>query len=727
MVVIAGLLGAAVLSYRRPLVPLSRVQQGVLMALRAATLGFLLFLLCRPVLLLPPTDGGDVIFPVLVDTSRSMRIADADGSTRLARAQALLSSSLLPALSKAGTVQLFAVGEGLADTGLDRLSADARRSDLLGAIAAVNDRLRGRQVGGIVVLSDGGDTGRQGLDPGGKPGAPVYAVGIGSAEGVPDREVVALAAGDPRIDQAIVDLHVTTVQHGFARRPYAVRLLANNQVVETREIVPVADGAPTDVAFSVPVDPLNPTVYTAEVVPDPTEMISDNNSRSVLMSPAARKRRVLVVAGAPGYEHSFLARALAQDPGFDLDAVVRKGKDDAGRDTFLIQAGGGRGAALTEGFPKTREALFTYDAILIGNLEGDFFGRDQLALLADFVSVRGGGALLAGGRSFLQRGIVGSPLEVVLPLELDDRRGNTPARMLDGEGGSGLHKVTLTPDGLSHPIMRMGPATEDTRKAWADMPPLAAVAPVGGPRPGASVLAVTASSNAGTVPLVAVQRYGRGRSMVFSGEASWRWKMLRPSTDRTYEFFWRQALRWLASDASDPVALSLDANPAVGDSVGVTLEARDAQFNPVPDAQVEATLTLPGGDTRPLALRPSAGAEHAATVVADTPGLYRIRAEARKGAALLGASERWFQAGGNDPEFADPRLNEALLRRLARRSGGQYASASDVGRMLSTLTSAVPRNAEPVRRDLWHQPWTIVLLLALLSGEWILRRAWGMR
>jgi hypothetical protein len=241
------------------------------------------------------------------------------------------------------------------------------------------------------------------------------------------------------------------------------------------------------------------------------------------------------------------------------------------------------------------------------------------------------------------------------------------------------------------------------------------------------VLAMSASPNAGTVPLVAVQRYGRGRSMVFSGEASWRWRMLRPSTDRSYEFFWRQAVRWLASDASDPVALTVSENPAVGDAVSIQLEARDAAFAPVADAQVEATLTPPGGEPGPLALRPAGAGEHTASVVAETPGLYRVRAEARRGAVLLGAAEQWFQVGGNDPEFADPRLNEAFLRRLARRSGGQYVPAADIDRVLAAVTSAVPQNAEPERRDLWHSPWTFVLVIGLLAAEWGLRRLWGMR
>jgi uncharacterized membrane protein len=630
-------------------------------------------------------------------------------------------------LSNVGTVELFGVGERLAETSPESLTADARRTDLTGAIAAAVDRFRGRRVGGIVVLSDGADTGHAVLDPGGRGAVPVYAVGIGSATGVPDREVVGMAAGDPRIDQALVDVHVTTVQSGFERQPYAVRLLANNQVVETRRIVPVADGTPSDETFVVLPDPLNPTVYTAEIVGDGAESITENNSRSVLLRPAARKRRVLALAGAPGYEHSFLVRALSQDPGLEVDAVVRKGKDDAGKDTFLIQAGGGRGAKLTEGFPATREALFVYDAVIIGNLEGDFFGRAQLELLADFVSIRGGGALLAGGRSFLQRGIVGSPLEVVLPLELDDRRGSAAVRVGDAEGAAPHHGVSLTSQGLVHPIMRLGATPDETRKMWAELPSLASIAPVGGPRPGATVLAMSSSANAGAVPLVAVQRYGRGRSMVFSGEASWRWRMMRPATDRSYEFFWRQAVRWLASDASDPVALTVGENPAAGDAVSVKLETRDAAFAPVTDAQVEATLTLPGGEPQPLALRPAGAGEHAASVVAETPGLHRVHAEARRGAVLLGATEQWFQVGGNDPEFADPRLNEAFLRRLARRTGGQYVGAADIDRVLAAVTSSVPQNAEPERRDLWHSPWTLLLVIGLLATEWVLRRLWGMR
>ncbi|MFN7982884.1 MAG: hypothetical protein U0Q11_13570 [Vicinamibacterales bacterium] len=693
--------------------------------MRSAVLVFAFLLICRPVVLLPPTNSGDIVVPVLVDASRSMRIEDVDGRSRLAAATSLLTSQIMPALARIGRPELFKVADGLAEASVENLSADGRHTDLVGAVNAARERFRGRRVAGIVVLSDGGDTGQHPIQGGDATGAPVSTIGVGTVEGVPDREVLSIGAGDPQLDQALVDVHVTTLTRGLGKTPYTLRVSENGQLLESRQVTPGADGAPDDQTFQVTPDPLNATVITADVVVDPKETVRENNVRTLLLSPATRKRRLLVLAGSPGYEHSFLVRALSQDPNFEIDSIVRKGKDDSGRDTFLIQATGGRGATLVSGFPPTREALFGYDGVVIGNLEGEFFGQAQIEMLADFVSVRGGGLLVLGSRTFLQRGIAGSPLEEALPVELTDRRGGSTTRAGQDESGSTRNKVMLTPEGALNPIMRIGATADESRRLWADMPALASVAPIGGPRPGATVLAISQASNGASVPLLAVQRYGRGRSMVFSGEASWRWRMMRPSTDRSYELFWRQAARWLSGDAPEPVTIALPDNPAPGEAVAVQVEARNAGFMPVADAAVSVTLTAPGGAQQSLTMRPASTGVQATTFQAETPGLYRVHAEARQGAASLGVADRWLYVGAADTEFADPRLNEPFLRRLARQSGGQYVPAADVERVLTSLSAGTPQTLEPERRDLWHQPWTFTLLLVLLGAEWGLRRLWG--
>jgi uncharacterized membrane protein len=680
--------------------------------------------------------------PILVDASRSMRLGDADGQTRVARASALLKSELGAALSSHFQTELYAVGEGLTPAKADALTADFRRTDLTGALTAVRERYRGQRVAGIIVLSDGGDTGSGGSrgsvgvgsdgsrGSGGEAGGPpVFAVGIGSPDGPKDREVLGISTGDPRLDHASVDLHVTAISTGFGRAPFTLRVLGNGQLLETRRMTPAADGSPIEDVFTVSPDPLNPTVYTAEIARDETEAVAENNTRGVLVSPAGRKRRLLILEGAPGHEHSFVTRAWTADPGLEVDSVTRKGKNSDAQDTFFVQAGAGRSAALTSGFPARREQLYAYDALVIANVEGDFFSRAQLSMAADFVAERGGGLLVMGGRAFAQRGLSGTPLEEVLPVELNDRRGGLVRASRDAGDIQAHNKVTLTAEGETHPIMRIGSSADETRKMWSALPALAASAPLGGPRPGATILAVTTAPGGGVYPVVAVQRYGQGRAMVFAGEASWRWKMMVASTDRAHEFFWRQAARWLSSAAPDPVAISLPDAPEPGDSVSLDVDARDASFSPVPDATVDATLTAPGGESRTLKLRHAdpAGGRYTAALALDQPGLYRIHADARRGTSPLGAADRWMYVGGSDREFADPRLNEGFLRRIARNSGGRYVRAAEAARVPAWLEATVPQNAAPERRDLWHEPWAFAIVLILLSAEWILRRRWGLR
>ena len=217
--------------------------------------------------------------------------------------------------------------------------------------------------------------------------------------------------------------------------------------------------------------------------------------------------------------------------------------------------------------------------------------------------------------------------------------------------------------------------------------------------------------------------------MVFAGEASWRWRMMVPSSDRSYEFFWRQAVRWLAGPAPDPVAVTVPDTSEPGDAIEIDVDVRDRAFGPVADAIVEATLTVPGGETRPLALRreSSTSGRFTAALRPAEAGLYRIQADARRGDAALGTADRWFYVGGRDREFAEPRLNEGVLRRVAQATGGQYVRADEVSRIVASLQAILPQYVEPERRDLWHEPWAFALVIALLSAEWILRRRWGLR
>ena len=725
--VLAGAAAISWLAYSRW--ALSPVRRASLVLLRFVTLTALVVFVMRPVARSGDADGKDAVVPVLVDTSRSMSIEDVGrGVRRIDRARQILTDRLLPVLGSRFTVEILGFGESLAPASPQQLSAAARRSDLATAFSTLRDRYRDRPVAGIVLLSDGGDTsGAAERAADGLP--PIFPVGVGAPEPVADREVLSVTAAEQVLDGSRVDLAVSAVAHGQGRSPIELRLLENGRPIDVRRVPPAADGVPIREVFQVTPGKTAPTVYTATIPPAPGELVPENNSRSVLVQPPARARRVLLVEGAPGFEHSFLKRAWGTDSGLEVDSVVRKGKNEQGTDTFYIQAGSGRAASLTTGYPPNREALFAYDALVLANVEAHHLTRAQLDATRAFVGQRGGGLLVLGARSFLRQGLGDSVLEEVLPLDLVDR-GNSVVPAASPGTLRGANRVALTAEGESHPIMQLAPTLEDTRKRWDALPALAATAALGSPRPGASVLAVTGGAGGNTRPLVAVQRYGEGRAMVFAGEASWRWRMMMPATDRAYDTFWKQAVRWLSIAASDPIQITAPHAAVPGDPLAIKVFARDAAFEPQANVTVNVNVTSPDGRSQSILAATDAAEEgpghYLANVTPAAGGIFRVSADARRGSTPLGSSSMSVLVGGVDTEMADPRLNQQLLQRLAAASGGQTLADAQIDALPAILKGSVP-TALMTRRDLWHTGWSFAAILLLLAAEWILRRRWGLR
>ena len=726
-------------AYRGPAARLSFWRRLLLIDLRAAALLLVFLFLLQPVRT-QSGPAGDVVVAVLVDHSRSMAIPDADGEPRLAQAVALVREGLLPRLAPRADVALFGFGDRLFETTLEAaaaspsVAAEADRTDLAGALEETAARLAGRPVAGVVVVSDGGETGRRSAARlAADSDLRLFTIGVGGPRRGPDREVAALTAGEAPATGSVVDLTATVASHDLDGGPFEVRLLRGGRVLEARFVTASGAGAPARAVFRVRPRSDAATLYTVEVPVAPGELVAGNNRRSVLVPPAPRSRRLLLVEGAPAYEHTFLKRVWQADPGLEIDAVIRKGMNDLGEQTFYVQGAPERTAVLGQGFPLTREALFGYDAVVLANVEADFFEARQLELTEAFVAERGGGLLLLGDATLSRRGFGASVLGPVAPVALVDpgrgggygAAGGEPAAD-DGDDGP----LRLTAEGAGHPVMRLGGTPAETRARWRAVPPLAGAVAVGAPRPGATVLAITpAQPGRPAQPLIAAQRYGAGRAMVFAGRAAWRWRMRMPADDRTYEIFWGQVARWLTGSAGDPVTVAGIGGESPGDALEIEVQVRDEAYAPVRDARLVVTVTGPNGtvrDVRPAPLDAGPGRYRAELPLVEA-GVHRIDALAYRGAERLGAATDWWLVGAGDAELADPWLNAPALERTAAASGGRYVEPADVGSLGASVLEGAQAAPAPIRTPLWHNIWMFLWLVAVLAAEWSLRRRWGLR
>ena len=712
-------------AYARPPVDLNRRQRAILTVLRLGVLLGVVFLLLRPLRTEPVPAGSDLAV-ILVDHSRSMAIPDAGGRPRIEVAREIVRDRLLPALGERFEVAVLAFGEHVTPADVEALDAAAPRSEIAAALDGVPARFGGRAVAGIVVVSDGVATGRRdAVEVAARSSVPVYTLGVGNPRPGPDREVTALEAGRPVGIGSAVDLRATIVSRGLGDAAFDVRLIADGRLVGVRRVRPVRDGAPTVATFRVAPDPALASAYTVEVPLDAAELVTANNRRRVLVRPPERPRRLLLVEGSPGYEHSFLKRTWLADPGLTFDAVVRKGQNDRGEHTFYVQGDPQRTGVLATGYPRTRAALFRYDAVVLANIEAEFFRPDQLDLTAEFVSERGGGLLVFGPASLRRRGYLGSRLEPALPARLADRLGLTDA----GRDGDDADRFVPTAAGLEHPMLRLGATVDETGSRWEAAPALAGSVRIGPARPGAAVLATTAARSGGTRALVVVQRYGAGRSMVLAARATWRWKMLLPAGDDTYERYWGQVARWLTAGAVDQVAVTTRGGRAAGDSVQVNVAVRDAEHRPVAGAAVRVRVSGPDGETR--LEQETATARTAGEYSVETPplsaGVHGIDVRVTHDGRELGRRRDRVLVGGADPEWEHPWLDGDLLRRTAEAGGGVYLDPARLGGLADRLPAAERPRPRLATREVWHHSAVLMLFIALLAAEWSLRRLWGMR
>jgi len=461
-------------------------------------------------------------------------------------------------------------------------------------------------------------------------------------------------------------------------------------------------------------------IFSFRIEPFADEVIKENNDSDTLVRVEDEKPPILYTEGEPRWEYGFVRRSVGDDKNLHLVTLLRQA------DGKFFRQGLEDPAVLEKGFPADKPELFGYKGLILGSVEASFFTFDQLRTIADFVGQRGGSLLVLGGKNSLaQGGYVNTPLEDVLPVNLRFGAGGVPAYQ-DLE-----YKVRLTGYGMQHPVTRLAAADDENRKRWAAVPSLVGLNPTVGAKPGATVLASVAGpeGRTGSPVVLAFQRFGRGRAAVLATASTWRWKMELDHRDNTHELFWKQMLRWLVSEVPDPVSIETEKHSfALEESVELRAEVNDSSFIHQNNAAVTAEIKAPSGRTTtvPLAWDVRHEGQYLASFKPVDEGIHEVTVTATQGSRSLGTARANVRIADSTEEYHGAALNAGLLKRLAADTKGRYYTPADL-RTLPEDISFVDNGASRVEeRDLWDMPVLFLLLVALMSTEWVARKRKGL-
>ncbi|MCC6774449.1 MAG: hypothetical protein IT360_24955, partial [Gemmatimonadaceae bacterium] len=518
-------IGVMAWAYARHAGSLTRGTRITLSTLRAVAIVTVVIALARPVLVISTSIVQRNVVAVVVDDSRSMMVRDTDEGTRsdvVARLAGGPDSALLQALAARYQLRVFRLGGGGRLSDASGIRYDGTRTRLASSLLRIEDDLAGVPTAGIVLLSDGADNSGAIGDEASMADQllslrarqfPVYTVGIGRERFERDLEVARVEAPRTLLRDASLLVQVVLVQRGYGGTRVPVVVEDSGRIVGTATALLPRDGEAVSVSIRVPATQVGARLLEVKVPSQAGEMITENNSRTTMVVVRDRREKILYMEGEPRFELKFLRRAVEADGNIQVVTLLRSSKDK------FLRLGVDDSLELAAGFPRTREELYTYRAVVLGSVEAAFFTADQLRMLGDFVSERGGGLLVLGGRDALgEGGYGGTAVSDALPLELQGVVGErAPLTAL---------QATPTSAGGTHPALQLSASDSLSRARWATLPPLTSVNRLGRPKPGATVLLDGVGEDGVTSrPLLAYQRYGRGKTIVFGAQDSWLWQM----------------------------------------------------------------------------------------------------------------------------------------------------------------------------------------------------------
>lgn len=690
-------------TYRRSVPRVSTARQAVLMGLRFAALFIVLFLLFEPIWRQFLRDERPPVLAVLVDDSQSLGLeAESEGEPLDLAATMRRTVEALPAID--GEMRLFAFSNAirpLPPNAADSLRFDGSRTNIAQGLDHVRDALQDQNLRGVLLISDGQyNTGRNPLYQAERYPVPIHTVAVGDTLRRRDVQIRRVTTNEIAYVEDELPVQVGVRAEGFSGEQVIVSLLQNGQSLGAASIQ-LPEGTaevPIDLSYTPTEEGLQQLNVTVTHLSG--EVTYRNNTESFTVRVLENKQRILLLGAAPGPDLATVRQLLQQDGHTEIVSYVQKGP-----------------GAFYEG--PLPAALDDFDLMVLVGFPGRAAPMDALQRVAQ--TVQDGTPLLFLLTRQTDLTTVRNTLADALPV--------APQRNRTGFDEASF---VATPRGEQHPIMEI----PERPASFGGLPPLLYNQSRWRPSPDARVLATIDLRGVQLDdPLLVIRRRTGSRSAALLGSGTWRWKNLPDDLD-AYAAFWpalfSNLVQWLTTPEDDRRVRVVPVQDVFGGGEAIEFSGQvyDESLNPIGDASVTLEVTAPDGTRYPYTMDPVGNGRYVLDIGTFPEGTYSYTASGERNDIVMGADNGSFAVGALTLEFKETRANAALLRQIAQRSGGSFFTPDELGSLPAALsasgTFAPVRFEEAREQELWRLPAFFLLVVLLLTTEWVLRKRSGM-
>ena len=547
-------------------------------------------------------------------------------------------------------------------------------------------------------------------------GVPLYALGTGSQQRLPDLDLDSVNAPTYGIVGENVQIPFT-IQSSLGRDVRTiVRIRSDSGKERTKDITIRANTTHYD-SILWRIEKEGASTLSLSIPATNGELVQSNNSRDFIISGKPESIKVLVVETLPRWEYRFIRNALSRDPGVDVDCLL-----------LHPNLGKGDGPDYIQEFPENLEDLQKYDVVFVGDVGLSEDGEtglttEQANLIKGLVENQASGVVFIPGAKGNQFGLEETDLYDLIPVILD---GDKPEGLSDSIDAS----MRLTSEGEKSLLTMLGDDETENEVIWQDLPGFYWQAPVIKAKAGTTVLAVNANrSNAsGRLPILVTARAGAGKVLYMATDSAWRWR--RGVEDLYHYRFWGQVARWMSYQrnmaAGERVRLFFTPErPKPGDPVFLSANAFSENGAPLTEGNLQIDLTAPDGTSQRIELKQddASWGSFSGQFKISQPGTWGVKAFiAGEDSAFI---ETKIISQTDDIEKTGLPARFEVLEEMTKVSRGRLVTAAQLEELVNEI-NALPEPQPLVDSiKLWAHWLTPTILVILLSLFWMGRKLNG--
>ncbi|MFT7513522.1 MAG: hypothetical protein ACI9QL_002735 [Candidatus Omnitrophota bacterium] len=637
---------------------------------------------------------------------------------------------ILKTLRSKGEVSVYSLdelAEPLESAAFANLEGTLPATRIGSIISRVMNRYEKQPVAGVVLLSDGGNNAgvpvREMREALRDRNIALYPLAIGSEKPPPDVAIAQVVAPQTTFKDDRINLNVALTRNGHTDKPIKLKLLSGEQLLQ-EQTVPPGDETELVVNLSYAETNAGTRVYRIEAEGFDGEAFSHNNSQSYSVNVLEDRILTLCVDEFPRWETRYANMMLKRDKRVDLDTLFVASTRDG-----ELPMGEGKHV-----YPDSKEALFKYHILVLGDVNPNHFSTAQMEDIRDFVRVRGGTLIAMAGPHYMPSAYAGTPLADVLPLGRMGRPSETNGVAMDFGNEplafkEGLYQPVLAQEGSYEDVLQIGQDPENTFELWNRLPRLSwlkeDVTTARSADPLVEAEAHKGESVTGQAPVMVKAYAGLGKVLYLGSDSFWRWRYRARWT--YHHRFWGQILLWSTggrTTGSDDHVKLMSERPIYAPEETVVLKARLLDEKQLPLANADATIEI-FDEARQLVKRQplfyieNSGGEYRAEIRGLERGAYTMVPKvAELDHVELKAEVPVEVRDLPTSEYIDLALNLQGLEEIS-------TNAVPFEQALSVLEKIEKIDiTEELRSDteVWDTWWYLLLIAGLLALEWMLRK-----